>query len=286
MAARETGIEMLRDAAWYEEQYNPRLTVPETAALLAAWPVRSAETCRRRPATVADHPYGPHPRERIDLHRAPQARGLLVHVHGGYWRSFSKADNAFVVDGFLDEGISVALVNYPLCPEVTVAAIAACVRRAFARLWLEVLDEAERAAVAVSGHSAGGYLAADLLATDWTGLGLPADPIRFALPVSGLFDLAPLIPTSMNATIGLTADTAAAWSLTAILPRARAGLVLAVGEREPAEFHRQAIELAAAWSRLTPRVVVVPRANHFTVLDSLAVPGGLLNRLALTGLGL
>jgi arylformamidase len=270
----------IHDAAWSEREYNPRVTVAETPALVAAWPVRAAETRARRPF-LADLRYGDHPREILDLYRARDARGAFVFVHGGYWRSFTKVETAWIADGFLDQGISVAMINYPLCPEVTVADIARSVRRAFVHLHRSVLDAAERAAIVVSGHSAGGYLAADLVATDWTAHDLPASPFQGALPVSGIYELAPLIPTSMNEQIRLTPETAAAWSLGGLPPPTRCRLALAVGGDEPGEFHRQASALAAAWPVLLPKVVPVPATNHFTVLDSLAAPDGILNRLAM-----
>lgn len=263
---------------WYEREYNPRVTIAGIADLLASWPARAAATLAVRRPTVADHAYGDHPREILDLFRAPAARGTLVFIHGGYWRAFTKFETTFIVEGFLDRGISVVLVNYPLAPEVTVGRIAASVRRAFAAAW-GLLAEGERKAVAVAGHSAGGYLAADLMTVDWTAHGLPAAPFQLALPISGLFELAPLLRTSMNAQIGLTGETAAAWSLTATLPRVPARLVLAVGGDEPGEFHRQSRALATAWANLDPTVLAIPGTNHFTVVDHLAAADGALARI-------
>ncbi len=267
-----------RDDAWYEREYNPRVTVADTAALLASWPERSRAVLARRAPDVADHAYGDHPREILDVFHAENARGALVFVHGGYWRSFTKSETAFLVEGFLGQGVSVVLVNYPLAPEVTVGRIAESVRNAFAAAY-RLLSEAERRAVVVAGHSAGGHLAVDLMTVDWAARGLPAEPMRLVLPISGLFDLAPLLRTSMNAQIGLTPETAAAWSLITARPRVEARLVAAVGGDEPAEFHRQSEVLAAAWSALGPRVIAVPGTNHFTVLDHLAEPGAVLNRM-------
>ncbi len=49
----------------------------------------------------------------------------------------------------------------------------------------------------ISGHSAGGHLAACLLATDWRALdgSLPKDLVIAAYAISGLFDLVPLVGT-------------------------------------------------------------------------------------------
>lgn len=274
----------MTDADWAEREYNPRLIVADVAAITDRWTPRAMATRERHPP-VADIAYGPHPRERIDLFRVADARGTVVYIHGGYWRSRDKVDTSWIADGFLDQGLSVALFGYPLTPEVDLAAICDSTRRAFAHLWREVLTEGERRRVVVTGHSAGGYLAALHLATDWTGYGLPADPLAGVVPVAGVFELAPLIPTSMNADIRLTPESAAALSLTGAPVRSRAPLVVAVGGDESAEFHRQQSALAAAWSTLRPTVLPVPDTNHFDVIDSLAEPGGLLNRVVLSMIG-
>ena len=132
----------------------------------------------------------------------------------------------------------------------------------------------------VSGHSAGGYLTALHLATDWKAYGLPEDPLAGALSLSGVFELEPLIATTLNAQIRLTPDLARSLSLVGVPVRSRAPLVLAVGGDETAELHRQSEALAAGWPDLDPKVVDVPGTNHFTIVDSLADPDGMLNRIA------
>jgi len=269
----------MRDDAWYEREYNPRVTVAETTELLAAWPKR-AENIRSRRPFLADLPTGSHPRERVDIFRAEQPRGVLVFIHGGYWRAFSKVETAWIADGFVDKGWSVALLNYPLCPEVTLAELTASVQRSFAVLWRDHLTEAERGAILVSGHSAGGHLAAMLIATDWTARGLPARPFHAALPVSGLFELAPLIRTTMNQAIRLDEASAALLSPARLQPTFNLPLLMAAGEHEPCEFHRQGSLLAAAWPSLRAEVLAVPDTNHFTIVEKLADPDHPLNRAA------
>jgi arylformamidase len=267
-----------RDPAWYEREYNPRIAMPEIADLLAQWPARSDRTRARHPP-LADIRTGEHPREAVDLFRPPEPRGCVVFIHGGYFRSFSKRDTAFVAEGFLDSGLTVALINYPLCPEVPIEGLIESVRGSFGRLVSDVLTPAERAGVVVTGHSAGGYLTADLVATDWTARGVPARPFRGAVPISGVFDLAPLIHTSMNADIRITPECAPALDLTRAPQRVPVPIVAVVGEAESAEFHRQSEALAEAWSAPRPGLHEVPGANHVTVLDSLATPGTPLNLL-------
>ena len=261
---------------WHEREYNPRLLVPDAAALYAAWPERALATRARHPPTT--HRYGEHPREVFDLFRPAAPRGCVLFIHGGYFRAFSKDEFSWVAEAFLARGLSVALLNYPLCPDVPLGRIVEATRAAFVALYRDHLDEAERRGFVVTGHSAGGYLGALHLATDWTAHGLPADPIAGAVPISGVFDLAPLIRTSMNDALKLDEATAAGLDLTGRPPLSRARLALAVGGEESAEFHRQSERLAADWAGLAPRILDVPGRNHFDVLEELVDPGSELFR--------
>lgn len=265
------------DADWAEREYNPRLLVPDAPRIYEAWPERAAETRRRHPPTEIR--YGEHPRELIDLFRAAKPRGTVLFIHGGYWRAFSKEVFSWVADGFLGQGLSVAILNYPLCPDVTLDAIAGSTRRAFAHLWREALSEAERGRVVVTGHSAGGYLSALHLATDWSEYDLPADPLAGVVPISGVFALAPLIATTMNDAIRLDPESADRLSLAGRPWRSRAPLTLVVGGDESGEFHRQSRELASHWDELAHEFVDIAGTNHFDVIDGLGQPGSQLNRI-------
>lgn len=265
------------DDAWHEREYNPRVTIADAAAIIAGWTPR-AEATRRRHPPIADIPYGPHPRERWDLFRTEGARGTVVYIHGGYWRSLSKLETSWIADGFLGEGLSVALLNYPLCPEVPLARICAAAVAGFAHLWRAVLTEAERRRVVVVGHSAGGHLAALHVATDWTAHGLPADPIAGAVPISGVFALAPLLRTTINEALRLDEAEAARLGILGRPWRTRVPVTFVGGGDEPQEFHRQSDAMAAQWADLAPRRLDVVGTNHLTVLDGLAAPGSPLNR--------
>lgn len=178
-----------------------------------------------------------------------------------------------------------ALLNYPLCPEVKIADIRTSCARAFVELYTKVLNAAERKAVIVTGHSAGGYLAAAYLAEDWAARGLPENPIKGVVSLSGVFDVAPLIETSLNHGLRLDEAQAKALNLIAIAPRNKAKSALAVGQNESSEFHRQSSDLGKSWASLRPRVLDVAGANHFTMVDSLAIETGVLNRLAVEMMG-
>ncbi|MEP6826583.1 MAG: alpha/beta hydrolase, partial [Aestuariivirga sp.] len=262
-----------------ERAYLPSLSIPDTDAIFESWKARAAATRAKLPFK-ADIAYGPHPREILDFYPVESAKGCLVFIHGGYWLGFSKVETSWVANGFVGQGISVALINYPLCPEVTIGQIRTSCAKAFAYLYKNVLSVAERKAVVVSGHSAGGYLAASHLVEDWRAHGLPVDPIAGVVSLSGVFDPAPLIKTSLNVGLQLDEAHAKALNLIAMQPRLNAKLALAVGEKESTEFHRQSADLSKSWARLTPQLINVGGTNHFTIVDDLAAPAGALNKLA------
>ena len=260
-------------------EYLPSLSIPDAGKIFESWKTRAAATRAELPFK-ANVRYGSHPREVMDFYPAENARGCVVFIHGGYWLEFSKVETSWVAKGFVGQGISVALINYPLCPEVTIGQIRTSCAKAFAHLYKNVFSVAERRAVVVSGHSAGGYLAASHLVEDWGPHGLPVDPIVGIVALSGVFDVAPLIKTSLNTSLRLDDALAKALNLIAMQPRGVAKLLLAVGEQESAEFHRQSTDLSNSWAGLAPQLINVAGTNHFTILDELAAPSGALNRLA------
>ena len=259
-----------------EAQYNARDAVPEHPQILARWARDSAIVCQQLPCRL-DLAYGEDPGERLDWFAtgtAP-ARPLLYFIHGGYWRTLDKDHFAFLVPVLQRLGFDVVLVNYGLCPRVTVAEIVAQVRRGLA--WTrdraaELGGDPDR--LFLAGHSAGGHLVAMLMATDWEAHGRAdvATAIRGGLAISGLYDLAPLLHTSINAEARLDATSARALSPALLQPRVDAPLVAAVGALESEAFHGQAASLARAWPTVGAPLEV-PAGNHFTVLDALADPG-------------
>lgn len=263
-----------------EHQYNLALSVSSMPALTNIWPARAAAMRRRHPP-LADIVYGPHPREKLDLFRAARPRGTLVFIHGGFWRARSKDEFSWLAEGFLEAGYSVALPSYPLCPQVAFSDIAPSVRAAFVHLYWEILNEAERRHIVVTGHSAGGYLVADLLGTDWAAHGLPATPFQGALPISGVFDLAPLLATSINDDLRLDAQEAARLSLHHAEAQVPAAIVVAMGGAETEGFRQQSRHMLEPWAGRRPTFLTIAGANHFDILDNLATPGAPLHDAAL-----
>ena len=262
-----------------DRQYLPSLDVKVASDIFASWKALSLAT-QKRLKHVSDIPYGPHPREVMDFYPAENASGCVIFIHGGYWLEFSKFETSFVAEGFVGQGLSVALLNYPLCPEVKIGDIRASCAKAFVQLYSKMLNATERKAVVVTGHSAGAYLAAAYLVEDWAARGLPENPIKGVVSLSGLFDVTPLMQTSLNRGLRIDGLQARALNLIAASPLVKTKLALAVGERESSEFHRQSTDLAKSWAGLNPQILDLPGLNHFTMVACLATTGEVLNRLA------
>ncbi|HEY5720154.1 MAG TPA: alpha/beta hydrolase [Gammaproteobacteria bacterium] len=273
---------MTRAADWYEQQYNARASIPDHPRILADWAERSA-SLRARLAGDCDLAYGSDALERLDWFPAPgpAPRPLALFIHGGYWRSLDKRDFTFLVPALHALGADAVLVNYTLCPAVSVAEIVEQNRRAL--LWVRAQSGprgADPHRLFLVGHSAGAHLVAMLFATDWEGLGAAAagSAIRGGLALSGVFELEPLRHTSINVEARLDGATAAALSPAWLPPRVPAPLALALGADESAEFHRQGALLAQRWPNCAAPEQV-PGAHHFSVLEGLASPGALPWRL-------
>lgn len=254
-----------------EAQYNNRAAVPDHPAVMARWKTDAEAARAARPAL--EIPYGDRPREVMDLWDAAPGAPFAVFIHGGYWQALDKSWFSWIAPPLLAQGISVAIPSYDLCPVVSLSRIVHQIRAV-----ADLLRERTGARPFVFGHSAGGHLAACLLSEGRA---------SGALAISGVFDLEPLIPTSLNAALGLDPMTARALSPLHWPPPnggAPGGTALdcVVGGAETAEFIRQSRAMADLWASrgVETRFEALEGLNHFTVLDPLAdVESGLVKRI-------
>jgi len=263
---------------WLEKQYATVPMVPDYPAIAARWARDSAEAVLRfRPGTIA---YGTGERRMIDLYRPEGAADppVLVFLHGGYWQRRHRRDFAFIVGPWLARGVAVAMPGYPLCPEVSLAALVEDVRTAAVTLWNAAPSLGLSRRWLVGGHSAGGHLAATLAATDWAVRGAHDLGFVGVLPSSGVFDLPPLLGTTLNVALALDCPEAMRLSALYLAPPKRLRVIAAVGGAESAEFLRQSQGLARRWARAGAEAAVLelPGRNHFTAQDAWGEPGGAL----------
>jgi arylformamidase len=271
-----------------ERGYNNRAAVPDHPRWLAHFPEASAKA-RAALAPKLDLRFGPGPKETLDLFLpTARAKGTFLFLHGGYWRMLDKRDFSFVAPPFVARGYAVAVANYDLCPDVSIAAIVEEARHAVA--WLAREGAAHGAnpdRIVVGGHSAGGHLAAMLFMTDWAvlGLGLAREPIAGGVSLSGVHDLEPMVQFSFNADFKLDAAEAARLSPALMTPRSRVPLLLAVGADETSEFVRQTRILWDAWPANRPpgarAPLVIPGRHHFSVVADYADPDSVLTQATL-----
>lgn len=280
-----------RTPQWYDSQYNNRARIPEHAEIFERWSRASALT-REKSACEIDVPYGDDPSEKLDVFLTPRPHApVLVYIHGGYWRALDKRDQSFVAASYANAGAMVVIPNYALCPAVTIEHICLQLARALAWTWRNAARYGgDPARIVVAGHSAGGHLAAMMLACDWPAVAsdLPAGLVGGALAISGLFELEPLRHAPFLAP-DLRLDEASALKLSpATFPAPPRGRLYAVvGAQESEEFIRQNALIRKAWGPVrVPVCETVPGANHLTVLHDLADPQARLHRLGLDLLGL
>ncbi|WP_051356882.1 alpha/beta hydrolase [Azorhizobium doebereinerae] len=257
----------------YETEYDNRARVPNHPDIVADWIARSARLRGDVPAADLGIPYGPSGRQVLDIlwpdtHRqAP----VVLFFHGGYWQRQHPREVSFVAQGCLAHGVAVALAGYDLAPHVPVGNIIAQARGAAVCLHHRI-----KRRMVVSGHSAGGHLAAALTATRWHDIDVRGadDMVTAGLGLSGVYELEPLVSTRLNEALRL--NDAEARRLSPAFWPVPAGRTFSayVGAEESAEFRRQSRDLAAAWTAqgVAADSVEVPGANHFTIVNELADP--------------
>jgi arylformamidase len=271
-----------------DAQYNNRKRFPDHINHFAAW-ARWSEAARRRLDCRLDVAFGAGEKERLDVFPAEEGAPVTVFVHGGYWYSLDKSDFSYVAEGMVANGVACVVNNYALAPQVDIDEIVRQNRAALAWVWRNARDfSGDPGRIFVTGHSAGGHLAAMLLATDWPAFadGLPADLVKGACAISGLFELEPIRLTYLNDTLRLDAAMAARNSpVLQDYPRA-APLLLVVGEDESDEYHRHSRDMAAKWQGLGyPGELIVPAGlDHFAIVDSLIDPQAELVRRQLAAM--
>ena len=251
-------------------EYDNRARVREHPEIIARW-AYEAERFRATAGGEFDLEYGARPRNRVDVFQsaATSAGPLVIFIHGGYWRSFDKSSFSHMAAGALAHGLPVAVPSYSLCPDATIPDIIAELRQCCLFLWNRIGRP-----LVVTGHSAGGHLAACLAATRWENYGAPPDLIRAGLSASGIFDLRPLMATPLNADLCLDAVSAVLSSPILWPMQAKCPFDIWVGGEESCEFLRQSRSLASAWTGLglAAPYVELAGANHFSIVNEFADP--------------
>ncbi len=246
---------------------------------------------RARMKCVPDIAYGDSEAELLDVFPVEGDGAPVVYfIHGGYWRSSSKDDVSLFAATFVPAGAVFVAVNYALAPMVSIDEIVGQCRAGLAWVFAHIADYGgDPGRIFVNGRSAGGHLAGMMLATDWAGgYGMPADVIKGACAVSGLFDLEPVRLSNANEWARLDAAAARRNSPIHHLPEVGCPLIVTYGGLETDEFKRQSEDYLAAWrAKGHPCAYVdLPGRHHFATMPELMDTNSPLTRAVFDQMGL
>lgn len=257
-------------------QYNNRALVPDHPQVVAGW-AKDAEAYRMSHGGEAGLSYGNHERHAYDLFAgdgtAPSP--MVVFIHGGYWQGLDRGMFSHMAAGVNAHGLDMAIPSYRLAPEVGIADIIADMQAFCAHLW-----QTHGRRLVIAGHSAGGHLAACMMATDWAQHGAPAGLVLSGMGISGLYDLRPLLPVYVNEALKMDERTARKASPLCWAAPREGRFEAWVGGDESREYHRQSETLAATWTGAGLDCCWIPcdGDNHFTVVRHLAGPDSAMTK--------
>jgi len=251
----------------WDDAYQNMAYVPDGALYPDRWAKAASAYRAAGGAMELDVPYGSEARQKLDIFLPDDTpKGLAVFVHGGYWLKFDKSYWSHLAEGARSQGWAVAMPSYRLAPEARIADMVADVGLA-----LDALAQQFSGAIHLAGHSAGGHLAARMACRDAPLKQATRARVSRVLSISGLHDLAPLMKTSMNETLGIDEAEARAQSPALLHPRDGVEVISWVGEEERPEFLRQSALLKTAWEEkgVSVAMTVATQRHHFDVIAPL-----------------
>lgn len=263
----------------WEAQYNPRESVPDFERYVKASKTKS-DLAYARFNDIEEHRYGPSPLATLDLRRASEpGRPVFVFIHGGYWRGRDKRDFGYVFTGLEYANVNVVLLNYDLCPNVTVAQICTQIQQAV--LWLnahapELGFDANQ--LFLAGHSAGAHLVAMVLAQPPAAFSIPDGLIKKAYLMSGIYELSPVLRVSVNDEIKLSENDIEAVSPVNFPPARQTAYDVIVGSAEPEGWIAQSVDFERYLRRsgASSTFTLQPDRHHYSILQDLETPSGAL----------
>jgi len=254
-----------------DKQYNLELTVNDIKKW-GEWYQTESEKARQEFNCILDIHYGPGQDETLDIFPSgKKSSPALVFIHGGYWISGSSKDYSYIARGLVSNGVSVVVVNYSLCPKVTIADITKQCRSALAYIYREADKyDIDRKQIFVAGHSAGGQLVGMLTVTDWKKeFGLPENIIKGGIAVSGIYDIKPLFYSYLQPKLFLNYSDLFRYSPFYNIPDDSFPLMISYGFDETSEFQRQSEDYFNRWTghRLPAEAYTQEGKNHFSAIE-------------------
>ncbi|PSM18455.1 esterase [Nitratireductor sp. StC3] len=272
------------DAAELEYQFNPQKSVADFSRFQVH---RSAisKVCRQVMTAHLDIAYGDGALNGVDIFPAGDNAPVHMFFHGGYWRTQDKANFAFIARDLVQRGVTLVIVNYDLCPTVSLDRVSGSALEAIAWCYRNIASyggDPER--ISISGNSAGAHLCSMAVATDWPARGLPADIVKGAVMISGIFDPFPASLISVRSELKLRDDIIARNNTEALPPRVDCRCFIFAGGLEPWAWIDQSFRYSAHLRRhgYDPDVQVLPGYHHFNIMDQYLEPASPIARAVQT----
>jgi len=246
-----------------DDSYDNHKAVPESAAMFNDWIARS-KAFRSAHCQYLDIPYGPLEREKIDYYSAGPNTPLVIFIHGGFWQQYSKNDFAFLAESYLKEGISLAMVDYPLAPQANMDQIVTSSANAVQFIGQHISEWGGNPQnVILSGWSAGGHLCVTSMSKM---------KVKAVVSISGIYELEPLIGSFLNKNLQMDLAIAKRNSPMLNLPKGTTPIYLFIGGSELSEMRRQSYAFADQLKgvKYPVELVDIPEKNHFTMLEQFA----------------
>ncbi len=278
-----------------DKAYDQANYAPNRVLVIKRWGTNS-EVARSRLGEPERHAYGESEVEALDLFKTSNSSNgkapIHIFLHGGAWRSGDAKTYAFIAEPFVARGAHCVIPDFTNVVESKgdLRPMADQVRRAIA--WVYKNAESfggDPDKIYLSGHSSGGHLAGVAVATDWEkDWGVPADIIKGAVLVSGMFDLQPVRLSSRSSYVNIDDEVEESLSSQRHMQHINAKLLIVYGDQETPEFMRQSRDFAEAAKKAGKdvEVVVGRNYNHFEIIETLANPFGIAGYPALQQMGI
>ena len=247
-----------------DRQYEHRHIVPDMEKYTSK-SMAESQRIRSSLKPQLDIAYGPDARNKVDVYPATSGtrNPVVVWFHGGRWSMGSKEQSCQPAEVMTRSGIATVAANFRQAPHHRMDTIVDDARAAIA--WTHknaVSFGADPDRIFVLGQSSGAHMGGMLAVTDWATRELPANVVKGAMLVSGMYDLEPVRLTFRNEFLYLTEETAARNSPIRHIPARACPLVIGYGALESDEFKRQSREFAAAWKKTGHRCEEIERPAH------------------------
>lgn len=263
----------------WEAEFNPRCAVPESAEYSAKSKIKSDQALQKF-TDIEERRYGQGPLANFSFRRSSQThQPLFVFIHGGYWRGRDKSDFGYVFNALEPCDANIAVLNYDLCPQVTVGQIATQIQQAMLWLQANVADlgfDPQR--VFLAGHSAGAHLIAMVMAQEPSAFSIADGMVKKAYLISGIYELSPVLKVSVNEEIQLRTEDIHALSPIHFPPSKNTPYEIIVGAAEPPGWVAQSVDFSLYLSEqgAQSNLTILPGRNHYSILQDMEAPDGVL----------